>query len=207
MSLRKEINVTSITLALNEEELIGELLEELTKYVDFSIVIDGYSTDNTYKIARKHADIVLRDKCYEDFSYLRNKGHRAVPPDHQWVLHVDCDERFNVEFLKNMKNIIEEHKVLSFRFPRQNAWYDQPLFEKDYQVRLVRTFIVWKRKVHEIPFHPIIPKPIDRISVETLDQYPIIHKPKDLGSYKLRQQRYENIAKYDDKLNNTLIFK
>jgi glycosyltransferase involved in cell wall biosynthesis len=58
------VKVSVVIPTLNEEKNIGILLDELKKYkfIDEIIIVDGYSKDNTVKVADKYDCKVLYDK-------------------------------------------------------------------------------------------------------------------------------------------------
>lgn len=174
----EDIKVASITLTLNEEARIEECLKHLRPYVDYIYVLDGWSEDRTVDIAKKYADFVEVKSFSGSFAEERNYAESRIPLGYEWVLHCDADERFDERFLKNMKLIIAKNlNVLAFRFPRNN--YGLKLNWPDYQVRLLRrNMCVWKRGLHEIPFTVAEDRPVDEVSCETLDDYPIIHLPR-----------------------------
>ena len=166
------MKVGAVVLTLNEDFLIEECLKHLKLYVDFIVVLDGQSTDRTVEIAKKYADAVYVKPFYGSFAEERLFAQLAVPSDCQYILHCDADERFPKEFLENMKAIIAKNDVDSFRFPRINE-PDKAEYP-DYQVKLVKRWVTWRKPVHEIAWHPDLTKPIDQLSCKTLD-YPITH--------------------------------
>lgn len=170
----EELKVCAIVLTKNEEPRIANCLKQLRPYVDYIVVVDGESKDRTVEIAEYYADRVHVKKFSGSFAEERNYAHGLVPVKFTWVLHIDVDEIFNVTFLGRIKDIILKHRVDSFRFPRINL-PDRKNYP-DYQVRLLKKDkVVWKRKLHEIPYSVNEDKPIDQVSVVTLGEYPIIH--------------------------------
>lgn len=164
--------VSAIVLTKNEESRIADCLGLLKPYVDHILVLDGCSEDLTVEVARYYTDLIKVKPFSGSFAEERNYAQSLAPSE--WVLHVDADEIFNGVFLDKIKKIISNHKVDSFRFPRINL-PDKKDFP-DYQVRLMKKDkVVWKRSLHEIPYSTNDDKPIDQVSVVTLDQYPIIH--------------------------------
>lgn len=177
---KEPITVGAIVLAKNEEKRIQKCLEHLRPHVDFlAVFADSSTTDRTIEIAKEIADVVMVRPFCGSFADERNRAQAMMPTT--WVLHVDADETFSPDFLKDMKKIIAVYNVDGFRFPRVNPGKrDWP----DYQVRLLRTSTaVWKGKHCEVPWHKQKNKPVDQVSVRTLDQYPVVHSgaPRDWG--------------------------
>ncbi len=79
------------------------------------------------------------------FATLKDRLMAGAPTD--WCLFVDADERVNRVFLKNIRRVIEESKVLCFRFPMFNVDSTYPISDpQDWQVRLVnKRFGKWIR--------------------------------------------------------------
>jgi len=183
--------VACIILTKNEAVSIKGCLEHLRPHVDHILVLDGESTDNTVKIARKHADKIVVKPFSGSFSGEKNHARTLVPKSCNWILWVDADERFDSGFLENLKDCVEaseslEIPAICFRFPRINL--PDAKNYPDYQVRLFKNSrdIQWFGDVHETPYITTGNEniPLDRIDegsreeragVITLDAYPIIH--------------------------------
>lgn len=167
------MSVATIVLTKNEEFRIGDCLKRLRPYVDYILVLDD-SNDRTVNFAKPHADKILVKPFSGSFAEERNHAESHIPPDYEWILHVDADEVFDEEFLRKMRGMVSNSEFDAYRFPRINMpdRKDWP----DWQVRLLRRGkAVWKRKLHEVPYALSEDRPIDQVSCETLDLYPIIH--------------------------------
>jgi len=180
------IKVAAIVLTLDEADFIKDCLQHLRPYVDWLLLLDGGSTDKTIDLAGSIPDQLIIRKFSGSFAEERNYAQNRLPPEYNWCLHCDADERFNDEFLQNMKQIITTNNVHCFRFPRINqdqTYLKLLLNPQDHQVRLVdRRFCFWVRPVHEIVWHREANKPADQYSVKELSEYPITHlkRPKDI---------------------------
>jgi len=193
------IKVACIVLTLNEEIFIEDCLRHVEPYVDWLLVSDGGSTDATVDIARRIAGHVLIRPFSGSFAEERNVAHEHVPPHINWVLQVDADERFNLEFLQKIRDIIAQNTVDCFRFPRVNTdkTYIRKLINKqDYQVRLYkRSECYWVRQVDEILWHRVGNKPADQYSVLELSQYPILHLKRPKQRRKEILDRWKTLEK------------
>jgi len=171
-------------LTLNEADFIRECLLHLRPYVDWLLILDGGSTDKTVELAGSLPNHVIQKTFSGSFATERNHAQDRLPPQYNWVLHCDADERFNEGFLRKMKEIIATNNVHCFRFPRINqdkTYLERLLNPQDHQVRLIdRRYCYWVRLVHEIVWHKQANKPADQYSVKELSEYPIIHlkRPK-----------------------------
>ena len=191
--------VGCVVLTLNEEIFIEDCVRHVKAYTDWLLVSDGGSTDATVDIARRIAGHVVIRPFSGSFAAERNIAQQHLPPHINWVLMVDADERFNLEFLKNIKGIIARNSVDCFRFPRVNTdkTYIQKLINKqDHQVRLYkRSECYWVRQVHEILWHERANKPADQYSVLELSQYPILHLKRVKDRRKAILDRWKRLEK------------
>lgn len=65
MDIKNDVRISVIVPSYNEEKMIGRCLRAIRaqKFRDYElIVVDGHSTDNTVKIAKKYADRVVFDE-------------------------------------------------------------------------------------------------------------------------------------------------
>jgi len=170
-----DLKVACIVLTLNEEPRIEHCLLRLRKYLDYILVFDDGSTDRTVEIASKYADKVIEGQKFEGFDKKKNYAWSMLPDGFDWVLFSDVDEVWDPVFLQEMKEIIKENDVQSFKFPRINLPDGKNY--PDYQTRLLRNDgdIIWMGKVHEVPWSVSKEKPIDQVSVSILMNYPIVH--------------------------------
>lgn len=191
--------VAAVVLTLNEEKLIGNCLKHLRPYVDWIVVLDGQSADRTAEMAYVYANQVIIRKFTGSVAEERNYAQNRTPPECNWILHCDADERFAPEFLKNMRNIIHESGVDCFRFPRVNldkTYQELQLDPQDHQVRLINKQVCyWVRPVHEVVWHRVANKPADQYSVKELSEYPITHLKREKTFRKAILQRWNTLEK------------
>ena len=184
------LKVACIVLTRNEEPRIEGCLKHIRPYVDYLLVVDGESTDETVKIAKEYVDRVEVRPFSGSFAEEKNKARTLVPKDCEWILWCDADERLDNGFLRHIKENLEYaekiHQVC-FRFPRVNLpdGRDWP----DYQVRLIKNSrdIEWRGKVHEVPYFKPEDIPLDeldqekrerKLGISTVDGFPILHLPR-----------------------------
>ena len=75
-------------------------IEGVIKCVNFAdeiIVVDSFSNDGTYEIAKKLATKVIR----REYEYSASQKNWAIPQaSYEWILLVDADERVTSELEK-----------------------------------------------------------------------------------------------------------
>lgn len=105
------------------------------------------------EIAKTVADQVVVKAFSGSFAEERNYAWTLIPKDSDWVLWADSDEKWDPDFLINIKNKAVEAEtagVYVFRFPRVNLpdCKDWP----DYQLRFVKNSkeFEWRGKQNEV---------------------------------------------------------
>lgn len=219
---KDNIKVSGCILTRNDSQLIKQCVEHIIPYVNEIIILDANDDNKTEDIIKsminnpigscsnscsKPPIIYKRSKESQNFAKDRNELQSMSSGD--YVLHIDCDERFDERFLSISKYLINQYlnqKILPvlFRFPRIN----QPdrINYPDYQIRLLnRKYTKWIGNVHET---------VEIIGIENLDtmarkvinlitlDYPIIHlyKEKDM-----LQERWKGLLSQQSNLNKKLL--
>ena len=106
-----------LILTKNEEGNIRECLESLT-WCDDVVVLDSLSDDATCDIAREMGARVFQ-RPFDDFGSQRNHALDEIKFAHPWVFHLDADERFNEELLKDCDRVIEEDVHSAYFVPNK----------------------------------------------------------------------------------------
>jgi len=184
-----KFDITGCLVIRNEESYIENCLKWHQPYLQHIVIIDEGSTDKTKEILSEFDIYKLieredNSKFAENQAGERNLLHEIAPTE--WVLHIDADELFDVNFLNNMKELIwkgnqQEPLLDAFRFPRINLpdRYNYP----DYQVRLLRKSVCyWKGYVHNRVYDKRTDKLIDQgNSINSCSTYPILHLQKPMA--------------------------
>lgn len=95
MSERFPISI--VILTLNEEQNLPACLAS-TAGCDDVVVLDSGSVDRTADIARAAGARVFVNR-FQNFAQQRNHAHEAIPFRHDWVFHLDADEKLSPELL------------------------------------------------------------------------------------------------------------
>ena len=100
----------AVLAALEEEEGIGLTIAELHKFLEkpWVLVVDGWSRDNTVKVAKEmYADVLFQEG--------KGKGNavaealKNINMDVDYVVFTDADYTYPAEFLPQMIRILEEN--------------------------------------------------------------------------------------------------
>ena len=85
----------------NEEKIIERMLESVYKIIDYFVICDTGSTDNTIEIIKnfflKHRNIkgVVMKKTFENFEYNRNHALKFCEGFGDYILLLDADHILN----------------------------------------------------------------------------------------------------------------
>lgn len=110
MEKAERSSVIAVLAALEEEEGIGLTIAELHKFLEkpWVLVVDGWSRDNTVKVAKEmYADVLFQEG--------KGKGNavaealKNINMDVDYVVFTDADYTYPAEFLPQMIRILEEN--------------------------------------------------------------------------------------------------
>ncbi|PIX31638.1 hypothetical protein COZ60_03450 [Candidatus Bathyarchaeota archaeon CG_4_8_14_3_um_filter_42_8] len=102
------IKTLVLIAALNEEEGIGQTLEELREVLDNTafLVVDGNSTDRTVEIAKDFgAEVLVQENVGKGTAIAQ--AIRQVNGDVKYVILIDADFTYPAEYLPEMIRILE----------------------------------------------------------------------------------------------------
>ena len=75
-------------------------------WADDVVVLDSYSSDETVELAKAKGARVVQRK-FDDFGGQRNFALDEIDFKHEWVFHLDADERFNEELRSECERVIQ----------------------------------------------------------------------------------------------------
>lgn len=104
MDKKDQIKIVGISLIKNEDQYIERVLKNVIDFCDEIIVLDNFSTDNTFKIVENLAQQYQKIKL----SKLKDplKSHKYIEKyanTNTWILGVDGDEIFDPNGLKKLR--------------------------------------------------------------------------------------------------------
>jgi len=96
--------ISVVILTYNEEPNLAECLRSCA-WCDDVHIVDSGSSDRTAEIAREMGAKVYVN-AFESFGQQRNWAIDQVPHRHDWVFHLDADERFTPELVAEMRKVV-----------------------------------------------------------------------------------------------------
>ncbi|MEM4248584.1 MAG: glycosyltransferase family 2 protein [Candidatus Nanoarchaeia archaeon] len=108
--------ISVVVCTKNEEKYIESCLKALKRQIvkPEIIIVDGHSTDNTARIAKKYADKILKDNK-KGLGAARNIGWRAASSD--IIAFCDADAKPPRNWTKKILKAFEHKKVLGISGP------------------------------------------------------------------------------------------
>lgn len=101
-------NISVVIASLNEEEGIGQTLEELQRVLNYPylLVVDGNSVDRTIEIAKNMgADVVLQEGTGK--GHALSQGVRQLGSGVRYIVFTDADFTYPAEYIPKMVEVLD----------------------------------------------------------------------------------------------------
>jgi len=183
--------VSVVILTLNEEINIREAIESCS-WSDDVCVLDSGSTDRTVEIALEAGAKVFVNP-FRSFGAQRNWAIDNMPLKHEWVFHLDADERFTPELVAEMAELLarapnEAGYYVANQMILDGAWIKRASGYPAYQMRL---FHKGRMRFND---HGHGQREETKGAIGTLKQ-PYVHYnfSKGLDEWRARHERYSTL--------------
>ena len=97
--------VSVIVLTFNEQANIDACLASVAEWAGEIWVVDSGSRDETLERARRYTDQIASHP-FDNYSESRNWAQRELALAHEWVLHIDADERVSAELRSSIERFL-----------------------------------------------------------------------------------------------------
>lgn len=140
-------NLTLSMIVKNEAPNIERCLESVAPYIDYYVIADTGSTDNTKEIIKNFFDKKgipgeILDHEWSDFGTNRSKALEACLGKTKWALMIDADdfitgklpvasfdESVDGYVVKIKRGPFEWYRAQIFHLAKKKWWYEEPLHE------------------------------------------------------------------------------
>lgn len=134
--MKRQLSVVMITK--NSDRYLEESLASVKRITQDIIIVDGYSTDNTLKIAAKHKAKILLSR-QENLGQKKAEGLAKIKTE--WALILDSDEILTGELQNEVLSVIgSQTKYRAFRIPYQNHFLSRPVNYGGEDYKMIRLF-------------------------------------------------------------------
>src|SRR3990167_1394103 len=118
----KTLKLSVVLATHNEAANLGRCLKAVIGLADEIVIIDGRSTDDTVKIAKKfRARVTLTDNL-PNFHILKNMAIDAAKGE--WVLQLDADEIVSPELAREIQSTInDERSTMNGYWLNRKNWF------------------------------------------------------------------------------------
>lgn len=136
--MTKKIQISIITLTLNNERTLDKVLKAVVDWADELLVLDCGSTDRTEEIARKYNSNFI----YRKFDGFGTQKHYAVSQaKHDWVFVVDADEVVTPELREEIIKTLQCPDYEGFMIPNTLVFMGKILrYGREYKMPHLRLF-------------------------------------------------------------------
>lgn len=132
--------ISVLILTRNEEANLPACLDSV-RWSDDVLVLDSFSTDRTLEVARERGARVAQNR-FVDFAQQRNHGIDLPGWKHDWILHLDADERVTPALRDEMMSVIQSEAKDAYRVASkmmfEGRWLKHSGLYPSYQVRFGR---------------------------------------------------------------------
>jgi len=140
-------NLTLSMIVKNEAPNIQRCLESVAKYIDYYVICDTGSTDNTKEIIKNFFDSKgipgeILDHEWKHFGHNRSLALKACHGKTKWALMIDADDFISGNFpynklndnhdgyvVKIVRGPFEWYRAQVFNLAKKLWWYEEPLHE------------------------------------------------------------------------------
>jgi len=145
------MKLTALIITYNEEKIIAENLQVLTKISERIIIIDSYSTDRTCEISKEFGAEIFKRR-FDDYSSQRNFGLSLVE-NGEWVLMLDADEILSAELVDELINLTVDNSNVGYYIKRVDVFCGKKLKYASENLSFPRLFksdkIIISRAINE----------------------------------------------------------
>lgn len=134
------MKISVVIITSNEEKKLEAALRSVADLADEVVVVDSYSADRTFKIAKKYTSKVFQRKWT---NFADQKNFANIQASNPWILSLDADERVSPELRAEILQIKEtEPECSAFSFPLLGyyigKWIRHSGWSQDRMIRLFR---------------------------------------------------------------------
>ncbi len=139
MITSKKQLLSALIITHNEDQNIHSVLENLS-FADEIILVDSFSSDQTFEIASSFKNVKTFQNKFENFAAQRNYALSLA--SNPWILFIDADERLTADLKKEIELVItQENNVAAYYMYRTFMFNTKKLHFSGWQTdKIIRLF-------------------------------------------------------------------
>jgi glycosyltransferase involved in cell wall biosynthesis len=185
------IPVSVVIITKNEAEVLTECIAAAKLITDDIVIIDSYSTDETFSIAVAEGCRAYQ-RNWDGYGTNKNKGIELAK--YNWILSVDADEIADLELVLSLHSLKLDDAAMVYDV-RFRSYFGKKLIRhgswgRDHHIRLFnRTLVKWSQSnVHETLLLP------DNTRMQRLDGYMHHYSVKDSAECNAKAMYYARLS-------------
>jgi len=156
---KSKISLSAVLITKNCADLLKKCLESIS-FADEIVIVDDYSTDGTYEIAKKFgAKVILRK--FDEFG--SQKQFAVDKATGNWILVIDSDEIVTLELQREIKNVLRKsNRYSAYRIPYQSYFLGHSI-KHAIQEKRIQLFKKGKGHITDVSVHEKIVIPDGKV--------------------------------------------
>ncbi|MFM9943970.1 MAG: glycosyltransferase family 2 protein [Bacteroidia bacterium] len=118
----KEIKLSGVVITFNEEQKIARCIHSLLMVCDEVIILDSFSTDKTYQIAKELGAKVFEHKFD---GHIQQKNRAITFSSSPYIISLDADEELSPELIESIIKVKQSWKFDAYSMNRLNNYGGQ----------------------------------------------------------------------------------
>jgi len=136
--------IALVVLTLDAAETLAQCINSANSLAASVLVVDSFSTDSTVAVGRREGAEVLQ-RPFLSYGDQRNWASQQVPPDTDWLLHLDSDEYLTPELAAEISLAVSHAtpEISGFLMRRRMVFLGRPM-------RFGGLSATWHLRVHRV---------------------------------------------------------
>ena len=141
-NIKYDENKLTLSMIVKNEgsRYLKRALESAREYIDYAVIIDDGSTDNTVEVIKNALDgyvpyklIENKESTFSNETKLRRQQWKeTIATNPEWMLFLDADEIFEEKFKVDIRELMQDTEVDGFTFRLYDFWNEDNYREDTY---------------------------------------------------------------------------
>tara|TARA_R100000935_G_scaffold21876_2_gene40418 strand:- start:77157 stop:77918 length:762 start_codon:yes stop_codon:yes gene_type:complete len=109
--LEHTVKISALAITLNEADNVDGFVQRLS-FADEIIIVDSFSNDETVAKARKHKNVTVFERTFDNFSAQKNFAISKATND--WVVFFDLDEEVTPQLAEEITTTLKNPSAIAY---------------------------------------------------------------------------------------------